>query len=139
MTAFSKNLGGEVNKIGEIQKLTGLAENLLRKSTNLPDDKHMSEARFHLRQAIKCLEEAGSSRSKKQAKSTQFESWWGNVVSGTAKMSQSPVSNQAYTRSLNVLQSMINQEESKITDIETQISNTQKVSIERNSEDVLFD
>jgi|694.fasta_scaffold13567_6 hypothetical protein len=113
-----------MSKYNEIKKITGLAEDLLRKSTNLPDDKHMSEALFHLRQAIKCLEKAGSSRSKKQAQSTQFESWWGSVVSGTAKMSQSPVSNQAYTRSLNVLQSMINQEESKITDVETEIQNT---------------
>ncbi len=114
-----------MSKYNEIKKITALANQIFKAAGSvLPSNKHMSEARHHIQQVIKCLNKVQSEQSKKQVKSTQFESWWGNIVSGTAKLSQNQISNQSISKSLNVLQNMIDVEQNKIDTIDDEVNNS---------------
>lgn len=107
----------------QVQKAKAILNGAIQATLNIaPNDKNMQAARSHLRQSINCMDKFIDSETKKKSNTNHFESWWNNIVSGTAKMSQSQFSSEANARSLKKLQSMIDEEESKITDMEKEIS-----------------
>lgn len=118
-----------MTKISQLNKVKSAIENALRITTDvMPNDKHMSEAKIHLRQAIQSVEKAASNTFDRQKKQTQFESWWGNIVAGTAKMSQGKNSSSSISQSLATLQAMIDEEASKINN---QIKNDAQIHLEQ--------
>lgn len=114
-----------MTKSNQILKTKEMIDNILNSIVDLmPNNKDMSEVRHHLKQASKCMDKISNSQKRKNNDKTQFESWWGNVMSGTAKMAQGNVSSQAIAKSLKNLQSMIDEESDKISSIETKVENS---------------
>lgn len=74
-----------------------------------------------MRQAMKKLDKAQKTQiRKKELTASQYETWWGNVQSGTTAVAASPMTEQACAKSLSQLDSMIADEEDKITELEKQ-------------------
>jgi len=92
---------------------------------NLPNDRSVVEAKTHMKQALAKIDEAGRTRKRrKEMTQTQFESWWGNVQSGTSQLAASPMSAQAQMKSLDQLNAMIDDEKRKLDELEKQSQST---------------
>jgi hypothetical protein len=97
-----------MSKKNKILKAKALIENAL-KITNelLSNNKNIISAKMHLKQAIKNINELENSSLNKTNKETEYQKWWGNIVVGTKKLSDKPLSFESYNQKLNILQSMI--------------------------------
>lgn len=123
-----------MNNSSKILKVKETIDDLIKVSYNiLPNNNNMSDARFHLQQAAKHIDKVVNSNKKKDANKNQSESWWANIVSGTAKMSQAGFSPQGYAKSLSQLNLMIDNETKKINDLEKQSLDMQNQNVD-NSE-----
>ncbi len=90
---------------------------LLKEALNsIASDYNLSDARYHIRQAVNKIEEKQLKKSKhKAANAKQFQETWGNTI---AKQSQAKVSQPwDLDHILNNINSMIDQEEKKIEEI----------------------
>lgn len=103
------------------------AKMLLHEALNLtgaamPHNDAMAEARFHMRQAMNKIDKIAKVQleKKKISNQSQFESWWGNVVSGTAAASHTPMSAEARNKTLGQLDAMIAEEYKKLNELEAQ-------------------
>ena len=90
-------------------------------------NEELNDAKTHLLTAIRKVE---AYRDKKhithKSQATQAEHWWKNVVSGTAKLANSPIATQM---TLDHLNSIIEEETTKLDDLEKQ-SNTNELITE---------
>lgn len=87
----------------------------------LPSDKHMTEARIHMRQALQRIETAskGELRKKKNEASQNHEKWWGDIV---ANSPYANMSKEAAMKSLSQLNELIACEKQKLADIEKDVA-----------------
>ena len=124
-----------MTKINQLNKAKSAIENALKITADvMPNNKHMIEAKIHLRQAIQSVEKAASVDSSHQKKQTQFESWWGNIVAGTAKMSQAQLSTSTISKNLSKLQALIDEENNKIN--KNEIKQAKNNSSMKNNQDI---
>lgn len=101
--------------VKKIEKVRELLSNTLKATFDLPHTQETSEIRQHLKKAMIKLEESSSKETKRKINNTEnYKTWWGHIEAGShfAKMSQ-----EAAVKSLNQLNAMISQEQSKIDEI----------------------
>jgi RNA binding exosome subunit len=80
------------------------------------NDHNVVEARQHVRVALDRLNKFDKSVAKKEQQSiTQSEAWWGDVIGGVA---QGFHSQEAWSKSLEQLQNMLNTEKTKLQELE---------------------
>lgn len=101
------------------------AKMLLHEAINLasaamPNSHVVAEARFHMKQAMKKIDGLAESemKKKKTMSQTQFQDWWGNVVSGTTEASYAQMTPDAKNRILSQLDSMIAEETKKLEELD---------------------
>lgn len=113
------------SRTDQIQKTKDLLKYALRVvGSTMINNPSVSEAKSHIRQAVNKLESVSERQSKKAHQSqTQFEGWWGDVVSGVAA---SPVAPQARYAVVKTLDDMISEEQKKLAELE-------KLSIKQNT------
>lgn len=88
---------------------------------SMPNNRSVQDARLHMKKALTELDHAANSQThKKRMNEDQFKTWWSNVVSGTANQAQAPTSSEAQQKSLNQLNSMIEEEKKKLDELEKQ-------------------
>lgn len=104
----------------QLGKMKGLlAQALGVANHNMQNNRSVSEAKQHIRQAINSVDRAAKSQiRRKQVTESQFETWWGNVQAGVANAASSPVSPEANAKSLEQLNKMIKIEEDKMKELE---------------------
>lgn len=109
-------------EISKAQSL--LAQALNTALASMPNNKSVIEASGHIRSAIHKLDGAAKTQmQKRKMNQTQFDNWWGNIQAGTSKLAAaktaaSPMSTEAAQKSLQQLNKMIDQQQSKIKDLE---------------------
>lgn len=94
-------------------------------SAAMPNSHVVAEARFHMKQAMKKIEGLAESemKKKKTMNQSQFQDWWGNVVSGTTEASYAQMTPDAKNRILSQLDAMISEETKKIEELDKLQSN----------------
>lgn len=109
------------------------AKMLLHEAINLasaamPNSHVVAEARFHMKQAMKKIDGLAESemKKKKTMNQSQFQDWWGNVVSGTTEASYAQMSPDAKNRILGQLDSMISEETKKLEELEAKSAQLQQ-------------
>lgn len=104
-------------QLGQMRGL--LAQALGVANHSMENNRSVNEAKSHIKQAIQSVDKATKSQiRKRQITESQFQTWWGNIQAGTANAAMSPMSQEANTKSLDVLNKMIETEESKLKDLE---------------------
>lgn len=76
------------------------------------------EARSHIRQAIKKIDEAANDQNRKKMLNAQFDSWWGDIQAGVAKQAMGSTTAEGTQKSLAQLDALINQEKDKLLELE---------------------
>ena len=105
------------DQLGRIKGL--LSQALGVANHNMKSNRSVDEAKSHIRQAIKNVDKASKSKSiKAQQTETDYQQWWGNVQAGVASVAASPMSAEANEKSLNELDKMIGDEETKLKELE---------------------
>jgi len=114
-----------MKKEDQLQKAQSLLQQALSTALNsMPHNPAVMEARGHIKQAMNKLDKAQKTQTRKRALTgSQFETWWGNVQSGTAMASHTPFSEEARNRSLAQLNSMIAVEQNKLDELDQQSDN----------------
>jgi len=109
-----------MTKIQELDRVKDLLHQALSVALqSMPNDRSVSEARTHMRQAIKKIDHAANRQdNRKRMTQDQFQSWWGGVQSGVSSLAASPMSAEAQQRSLSALNSMIAEEKRKLEELE---------------------
>lgn len=104
----------------QLEKAQSLLSQALSVALNsMPNNSSVIEAKGHIKQAMNKLDKAQKSQTRKRSlSSSQFETWWGNVQSGTAMASHAPMTGEARNRALNQLNSMIKEEEDKLSELD---------------------
>jgi hypothetical protein len=112
------------NQIDRVKDLLGQA--LRAAANNLPNDRSSAEAKTHMRQALKKVDEVSQTRKRRRKEMTQnqFESWWGGIQAGTSELAASPMSAEAQMRSLGQLDAMIDAEKQKLEELEKESQST---------------
>jgi len=107
-------------KIDQLEYAKDLLGQALGAAFNtMPNNRSVTEAKGHIKQAITKLDQVVQTQAKKKSMTqTQHDLWWGNVQAGTADMAHMPTSAEAQQRSLDQLNSMIDSEQKKIDDME---------------------
>lgn len=108
------------------EKQLDRAKDLLTKAlgaalASMPNNKTVIEATGDIRKAIHKIDGVSKEQMKKRKMSqSQFQTWWGNIQSGVASQSHTPMTAEACQRSLKQLDLMIQKEQSKIQELEQQ-------------------
>ena len=116
-------------KLTEIERAKGLLMHALTATSTMAATE-VAEARGHIRRAIEKLDKVSESKGRKQDSKTQYDQWWGHIVSGVA---HEPMSAVATQKSLKQLNAMIAEEEQKLSKLEKS-SKTAKIA-----DDLLID
>lgn len=125
MTPSYENLDGDMSNMDKLSKAKQLlAQALGMASTALPNDTGMSEARGHIRQAIKKIENVVKEEVKRtQGRQYYHEKWWGDIM---AHAPEAQMSHQAAARTLKELNSMISEEQKKLALLEQEVADKTK-------------
>lgn len=110
-----------MSKVEQLNKTRSLLTQALSTAlASMPNNRSVQEASSHIRSAIQKIDGVSQDQIsyKRKMSQTQFETWWGNVQSGTAKQAVAPMSAEASQMSLKQLNGMIAQEQAKIGEIE---------------------
>jgi hypothetical protein len=109
-----------MNKIHELDRVKHLLHQALNVALHsMPNDRSVSEARGHMKQAIKKIDVASKRQdARKRMTQDNFQSWWGDIQSGVSNVAASPMSAEAQQRSLSALNSMIDEEKKKLEELE---------------------
>ena len=84
----------------------------------MQSNRSVDEAKSHIRQAINSVDKVKKSQMrKKQTSETQFQTWWGHIQSGTDNVAASPMSAEAHTKSLDLINNMISVEDNKLQEL----------------------
>lgn len=106
-----------------------LSQAMLAAGQSMPNDKHVVEAKVHMKQAMQKLENANKRHAtKKSNNATDASKWWGDVVAHApmAKMSE-----QAAIKTLAHLDAMILTERKKLDELENTVKQkTAKKSVD---------
>jgi len=112
-------------------KQMDMAKNLLNQAlsvayNSMPNNIASNEAKNHIKQAIRKIDLVKKKEDKKKmTQQDQFQNWWGNIESGTSNLAQAKMSEEAHAKSLSLLNSMIDQEKKKLSDLEKEDIKTQ--------------
>lgn len=121
-----------MDKVDQLFKAKALLNQALSAAAaSMPNNQHVVETKSHIKRALGSLERASKGVARKQKGQTQFEQWWGNVQSGVSQgahsqQANSPVSGEAYAKSLAQLNAMIAEETNKLDALEKQSQESQK-------------
>lgn len=85
---------------------------------SMPNNRTVSEARGHIRQAMKKIDLVQKKDERKRMTQDQFQNWWGNIQAGTSQLAESPMTQEAQQRSLAQLDDMIQAEKRKLQELE---------------------
>jgi hypothetical protein len=109
------------NKTQQLGKASSLLTQALGTAlASMPNNRAVIEATGDIRRAIQKIDGVAKEQlNKRKMSQSQFETWWGNIQSGTANQSSAPMSQEACQRSLAQLDKMIVKEQSKIDNLET--------------------
>jgi hypothetical protein len=100
----------------------------------MPNNRAVAEATGDIRRAINRIDGVAKEQmQRKKMSQSQFETWWGNIQSGTANQAATPMSAEACHKSLNQLNGMIAKEQSKIDELEIK-----SIQPEKNTPDQLL-
>lgn len=100
------------------------------------NDHNVTQARGHLRAAISSLRKSLKTASKRDQEAlTQSETWWGDVVAGTA---QGFHSQEAWAKSLAQVQAMLDAEENKLKELDQVQTQTTQTDVPDGSDDTLL-
>ena len=104
----------------ELEKVKSLLSQALGvASHSLQNNRSVSEAKTHIRQAINSVDKAAKSKFRKRDMTqSQFETWWGNIQAGTANAALAPMSPEAHAKSLEQINKMIEVEQDKLKELE---------------------
>lgn len=103
------------NRIANVRKVLSYA----LASCNDIADMDVTEARMHMRQALRKLEHAGKSANRRtESTAKHHEKWWGEVVENAPKVTQVE---RVAIRSIQQIDRMIAEERKKIQDIDKKI------------------
>lgn len=107
-------------KIDQLEYAKDLLGQALGAAMNtMPNDRSVSEAKGHIKQAINKIDKVVKAQTKKKAMTqTQHDLWWGEIQAGTTNVAGIPTSAEVQQKSLDKLNSMIDDEQKKIDDIE---------------------
>lgn len=105
-----------MSKSNELKKTTSLLTQALSTAlASMPNNRAVAEAAGDIRRAIRKIDGVTQEQvSKRKMSQSQFETWWGNVQSGTAHQGMANMTAEAHQKSLAQLDSMIAQEQSKL-------------------------
>jgi len=108
------------NKSKELGKASSLLTQALGTAlASMPNNRAVIEATGDIRRAIQKIDGVAKEQlNKRKMSQSQFETWWGNIQSGTANQSSTPMSQETCQRSLAQLDKMIVKEQSKIDNLE---------------------
>ena len=109
-----------MDKFHQLKKAQNLISQAMQAAlASMPNNDTVAEARGHMRQAIAKLEKASKTQTRKQAMNAkQFETWWGNVQSGTAHVAAAPMTAEQQKQAMDRLNAMAAEELKKIEDLE---------------------
>jgi len=96
-----------------------LSQAMIVAGQGAPNDKHVVEAKVHMKQAMQKLESANKTHANRKTNNqTDASKWWGDVVAHTpmAKMSE-----QAAMRTIQQLDAMILTERKKLDELENTV------------------
>lgn len=104
-----------MDKTQKLEKAKALLTQAMREATAaMPNNQNVLAARNDINRAIKKIDKAHGTQSRRQTTPTQFENWWGHIQSGTAQFAMSPEASQ---KSLDQLNALIAKEQDKLTDL----------------------
>ena len=93
---------------------------------NMQNDRSVSEAKVHIKRAINEIDKASKKKQKRQKMTNdQFETWWGNIQSGTTVAASAAMTPEAQQKSLDQLNAMIDEQKQKLEELEKQAQQTQ--------------
>lgn len=108
-----------MSRIKQIEKarlhLTKALNALSNQSTGL------SHVKSTIKSAIGKLDEAAN---KKKKQITEQQSWWSEIEAGVANQATAPMSQEAYSKSLDQINQMIGKEEDKLKELVDKQSDT---------------
>jgi len=116
-----------MSKSNELKKTTSLLTQALGTAlASMPNNRAVAEAAGDIRRAIRKIDGVAQEQvSKRKMSQTQFETWWGNIQSGTSNMAaeahqgMANMSAEAHQKSLAQLNAMIAKEESKLGELDS--------------------
>lgn len=113
-----------MDKFEQLDKAKNLLAQALSVALNsLPNNRSVVEASGHIKSAITKIDGVVQKKAqlqKKKMSQNQFETWWGNIQSGTAQQAMAPIpmSAEAQQRTLAQLNSMLANEQAKLDELE---------------------
>ena len=113
-------------KMDQLEKAKGLLNQALSVALhNLGNGHAVQEAKSHMKVALRRLDDVSKKQTRRaQTQQSEHEKWWSNVVTGSAEAATSPVAQEAYQKSLQQLNSMIDVEKKKLEELEKQDINS---------------
>tara|TARA_Y100000034_G_C6845481_1_gene382980 strand:+ start:712 stop:1083 length:372 start_codon:yes stop_codon:yes gene_type:complete len=106
-------------QLGQVKSL--LTQALGVAQHHMQNDRSVSEAKTHIKRAINEIDKVSKKKLRKEKMTNdQFETWWGNIQSGTAAAASASMSPEAQQMSLDQLNGMIDDEKKKLEDLEKQ-------------------
>lgn len=116
-----------MSKSNELKKTSSLLTQALSTAlASMPNNRAVVEAAGDIRRAIRKIDGVAQEQTHKRKMSqSQFETWWGNIQSGTVNMANQPTANmteEAHQKSLAQLNDMIAKEQSKLGELERKAS-----------------
>ena len=115
-------------ELDRVKNLLGQALSVALNS--MPNNRSVTEARSHMKQALEKIDVAQDSLAKKKSMiKSQSESWWGNIQAGTSALAASPMTVETHQKSLSQLDAMIEGEKKKLQDLEKQAQSIPDQSI----------
>ena len=129
--------GKIMSKSNELKKTTSLLTQALSTAlASMPNNRAVAEAAGDIRRAIRKIDGVTQEQvSKRKMSQSQFETWWGNIQSGVANQSHTPMTVEACQKSLKQLDSMIQKEQSIIEQLEQQ---SKQIEVDANLPDQLL-
>ena len=112
-------------QLDQLNKAKGILNSVLGVAVhNMGQSSNIQEARGHIRQAIKKLEsEQKTQIRKRKPEHTPYDSWK-DVLAGVPSAPESPMAAQAPIMSLDHLNAMIDEEKSRLAELEKDSQNT---------------
>lgn len=108
-------------QLGKVKSL--LTQALGVAQHHMQNDRSVSEAKIHMKRAINEIDKASKRKLRKEKMTNdQFETWWGNIQSGTTAAANAAMTPEAQQKSLEELNAMIDEEKKKIEELEKQAS-----------------
>lgn len=109
-----------MSKSNELKKTSSLLTQALSTAlASMPNNRAVVEAAGDIRRAIRKIDGVAQEQTHKRKMSqSQFETWWGNIQSGTANQSTANMTAEAHQKSLAQLNAMIAKEQSKLGELE---------------------